>query len=109
MQVVHVGLVDLTRRSGLVDGASGLKNLFGFPDGIHIGLLDLPAAQILFQLRQGVFDGLQIGQNQLGVNRLDIIGGVDLAVDVHDVIVLESAHHLADRVGLTDVGQELVA
>ena len=33
----------------------------------------------------------------------------DLAVDVHDVRVVEGADHLADRVGLADVGQELVA
>ena len=33
----------------------------------------------------------------------------DLAVDVHDVAVLERAHDLADRVGLADVGEELVA
>ena len=28
---------------------------------------------------------------------------------MHDVVVLERAHDLADRVGLADVGQELVA
>lgn len=31
-----------------------------------------------------------------------------LARDVHDVVVLEAAHDLADRVGLADVGEELV-
>ena len=35
--------------------------------------------------------------------------GVDLAVDVHDVGVVEGADDLADRVGLADVGEELVA
>ena len=35
--------------------------------------------------------------------------GRDLAVDVHDVAVLEGPHDLADRVGLADVGEELVA
>ena len=52
---------------------------------------------------------LQVGEDQLGVDRLDVVGRVDLAVDVDDVRVVEGADHLADRVGLADVGQELVA
>ena len=36
-------------------------------------------------------------------------GGVDAAVDVHDVRVVEHPDDLADRVGLADVRQELVA
>ena len=35
--------------------------------------------------------------------------GFDRAVDVHDILVGEAAHHLRDRVGLADVGEELVA
>ena len=34
---------------------------------------------------------------------------VDLAGDVDDVVVLEAAHHVGDRVDLADVGEELVA
>ena len=37
------------------------------------------------------------------------LGGVDPAVDVHHVGVVEHAHDLADRVRLADVGEELVA
>ena len=43
------------------------------------------------------------------MDRLDVGLGRDLAVDVDDVAVLEGAHDLADRVGLADVGEELVA
>ena len=43
------------------------------------------------------------------MDRLDVACGDDLAVDVDDVAVLERAHDLADRVGLADVGEELVA
>jgi hypothetical protein len=35
--------------------------------------------------------------------------GRDPPVDVHDVVVLEDPDHLADRVAVADVGQELVA
>ena len=34
---------------------------------------------------------------------------VDLAGDVDDVLVVEAAHDVDDRVGLADVGEELVA
>ena len=56
-----------------------------------------------------VLDGLQVGEDQLGVDRLDVVGGADLAVDVDDVRVAERADDLADRVGLADVREELVA
>ena len=46
---------------------------------------------------------------ELGLDHGDVLGRVDPAVDVHDVGVLEHAHDLADRVGLTDVGEELIA
>ena len=35
--------------------------------------------------------------------------GFDLAGDVDDVVVVEAAHDVRDRVGLADVGEELVA
>ena len=35
--------------------------------------------------------------------------GSGAAVDVHDVLVVEAAHHVDDRVGLADVAEELVA
>jgi hypothetical protein len=52
---------------------------------------------------------LQVGQGELGTDGLDVGGGVDLAVDVGDVVVAEHPRHLADRRGLADVGEELVA
>ena len=56
-----------------------------------------------------LLERLQVGEHQLGVDRLDVARGSTLAVDVHDVGVVEGADHLADRVGLADVGEELVA
>ena len=54
-------------------------------------------------------DGLQVGEDELGVDGVDVVGRIDLAVDVDDVVVFEGAYDLADRVGLADVGEELVA
>ena len=109
MQVVDVVLVDLACGGGMVDGLAGFKDLLGLLDRVHVRLLDLLAAQVLFELRQRVLDGLHVGEDQLGVDRVDVVYRIHLAVDMHDVVVLERAHDLADRVGLADVGQELVA
>ena len=51
----------------------------------------------------------EVGERELGVDRLDVGDGIDLARDVHDVVVVEAAHDVRDRVGLADVGEELVA
>ena len=51
----------------------------------------------------------QVGERQLGVDDLDVGQRIDAAGDVHDVVVLEAAHHVRDRIGLADVREELVA
>ena len=77
--------------------------------GLVNGLAVLVRARFLLQPRHRLLQRLQIGQDQLGLDDLDVGPGVDLAVDVHDVVVGEDPHHLTDRVALADVGQELVA
>ena len=109
VQVVDGVLVEAAFAGGLVDGLTGFEDLLGLLDGVHVGRLDLLAAQILLQLRQRVLDGLQVGEDELGVDGVDVVGRIDLAVDVDDVVVFEGAYDLADRVGLADVGEELVA
>ena len=82
-----------------------------------VGLLrrleDLDAVLVeprfLLQPRQRLLDGLQVGEDELGVDDLHVVAGVDLALDVDDVGVGEDPDHLADRVALADVGEELVA
>ena len=64
---------------------------------------------LLLQPRDRLLDGLQVGQDQLGLDRRDVVAGVDLAVDVGDVLVAEDPGHLADRRRLADVREELVA
>ena len=62
-----------------------------------------------FRALQGLVHRLQVGQRQLGVDRLDVGDRVHPVADVDDIAILEAAHHVADRVHLSDVGQELVA
>ena len=59
--------------------------------------------------RHLLFHRGEIGQRELGVDRLDVGDRIDLAGDVHHVLVLEAAHDVRDGVGLADVGEELVA
>ena len=58
---------------------------------------------------QGLFDGSQVGQAQLGLNHLDVRDRVHLARHVNHVVVFKTAHHIDDGIGLPDVGQKLVA
>ena len=56
-----------------------------------------------------LFQAFQVGQHQFGFNRIGIGHRIDPLVDVLDVIVLETAQHMDDRVDFADVAQELVA
>ncbi len=69
----------------------------------------LAALGELGHAQDAAFDGLEIRQRQLGVDDVDVTQRIDVAADVHDVVVLETAHHHADGIGLADVGEKLVA
>lgn len=85
------------------------EDLLGLLDRRQDGDLLLLEAGLLRQARDRLLDRLEVGEDQLGVDRLDVVLRRDLAVDVHDVLVLEGPDDLADRVGLADVREELVA
>jgi hypothetical protein len=51
----------------------------------------------------------EVGEHQLGLDRLGIRDRIDLALDVRHVTVGEAAQHVDDRVHLADVAEELVA
>jgi hypothetical protein len=57
----------------------------------------------------GLLHRRHVGQRELGVDHLDVGDRIDLVRDVDHVVVLEAAHDVGDRVGLADVGEELVA
>jgi hypothetical protein len=73
------------------------------------GFAVLVGARFLLQPRHGLLERLHVGEDQLGLDHLDVGCRVDLAVDVYDVVVGKHPDHLADGVALADVGQELVA
>ena len=73
-----------------------------------LGLL-VVALGLLLERDDALLEAVEIGQHQLGLDRLDVGDRVDLALDMGDVGVLEAAHHVGDGVDLADVGEELVA
>ena len=110
MQVAQQRDVDFARRRRARDGAARRRgcasaaataSTVGLSVGVALGLACQPGQPLLHRL--------QVGQDQLGVHRLDVARRIDPGVDVDDVVVVEGAHHLADGVGLADGGQELVA
>ena len=72
-------------------------------------LLLAAALGLLLQRVDALFQAVEIGQHQLGLDRLDVGDRIDPAFDMGDVVVLEAAHHMGDGVDLADVGEELVA
>ena len=76
-----------------------------------LGLLGVFASALgfFFQAVDALFQAVEIGQHQLGLDRLDVGDRIDLALDVGDVAILEAAHHVDDGVDLADGGEKLVA
>ena len=70
--------------------------------------LSLPLA-FLVEVVDALFQAVEIGEHQLGLDGLDIGQRRDLAFDMGDVGILKAAHHMRDRVDLADGGEKLVA
>ena len=47
--------------------------------------------------------------HQFGIDDPDIAERVDITRDMHDVSILETAHDVRNRVGLTNIGKKLIA
>jgi len=58
---------------------------------------------------EALLDAVENGEHQFGFDGLGIGDGVDAAFDMGDVVVLEAAQDVGDRVAFADVGEELVA
>ena len=63
----------------------------------------------LFDFGVALIDGVEVGEEELGVDDVDVVEGVDAAGDVDDFGVVEAADDVADGVGGADVAEELVA
>ena len=78
----------------------------------HVALGDrgaVAAASCLGRRLQPVLRGLEVRQQQLGLDRLEILHGVDGAVRVRHLRMLERAHDVHHGVHLADVAEEAIA
>ena len=67
------------------------------------------AGRALADLHDAALQTFEVGQHQLGFDRLGVRYRIDTALDMGDVVILEAAQHMHDGVDLADVGEELVA
>ena len=59
---------------------------------------------------RGLYRGFpQIRQSKLGVDHVYVGGGVYAVGYVDHVVVIKAAHHMGNRVGFADVGEEFIA
>ena len=56
-----------------------------------------------------LLQGLHIGQDQLGLDNVDIALRIDSAFDVDNIFVVEASNHVKDRIDFADIGQEFVS
>ena len=76
--------------------------------GLDLRLL-VPLLRLLHEIGHALFQAVEIGEHQLGLDRLGVGDGIDPAFDMGDVAALETAQDMDDRVDLADIAEELVA
>ena len=67
------------------------------------------AAHALLGGDEAALETVEIGEHQLGLDRLGVAHRIDRALDMGDVRILEAAQHMRDRIDLADMAEELVA
>src|SRR6185503_11855733 len=69
----------------------------------------VPAFGVLGNACTLLLHSLEVGQDQLGVDDLDVAYGIDVPGNVENVGLLEATDDLHNGIDLPDVAQELVA
>jgi len=102
------GVVEL----GGAGGLAGVQDLEELLDGGELGLGGCGCGVGLggfFGLVEALLYGVEIGEQELGVDDVDVVEGVDAAGYMDDFGIGEAADDVEDGVGLADVREELVA
>ena len=75
----------------------------------HLGILVVANLGNLLHAADAVLNSLEVLNLQLSIDNLLIPHGVNTAVNVHHIVIVEAAQHVENSICLTDVGQELIA
>ncbi len=73
------------------------------------GRRPIAAARLFCDPLDATFGLLEVREHELGLDRFDVCDRVDPALGMDHVLIAVHAHDVHDRVGLADVGEELVA
>ena len=101
-----------------VEGAGGVAVVEPVLQGgehLHLAEILLVPLGGLLGLVNTALHHLHVGHDQLNVDNADVPGGVHghvgagVSYHMHDVLIVEAAHHMHNGVALPDVGQKLVA
>src|SRR3546814_14824897 len=67
---------------------------------------DVCSSDLLFcESGNALFEAFEVGQQQFGLDRLGIGDGIDLVLDMLDVVILETAQDMDDRIDFADVAE----
>ena len=101
--ILQIGFFQRANRQALVEVSLDPSQRIAVSDSIFLAGLCRSRCTIKLPLY-----GLEVGQCQFGVDRLDIVDRIDLSCNVCDVVVLKTTHNVSDCVGLTDISQKLI-
>ena len=59
--------------------------------------------------QQGFFGCAQIGQSKFSVNHFNVGNRVNFTRDVNHVVIVKATHHVCNRIGFANIGEELIA
>jgi hypothetical protein len=93
-------------RAGWPSSSIGLRRLH---QAFLLHRLLVAAAHLADDVLKPLLDRLEIGQHQLGLDRLGVRDGIDATLHMGHVTVLETAQDVGDGIDLADIGEELVA
>jgi len=71
--------------------------------------LPVAAAGTLDQVQRAPLEAFEVGEHQLGLDRLGVADRIERALDMGDIVVCKAAQHVSDRVDFANMGQELIA
>ncbi len=72
-------------------------------------VLPLGSLRLLLGPLQVAYYGIEVGEHEFGVDDVNIADRVDACRNMGDIVILEAADDVCDRMGLTDMPEELVA